>query len=109
MGLVPSITERKKDDYHHERYFNIHTRQPRHVAGWPVGRVERMTDLEARIEKALAIATSYGGTDGDHHKAWVIDQMCRALLQDRYAGHVAEACMGEDGPNTYGWDEGIAP
>ena len=65
--------------------------------------------LEARIDEAIAIAVRYGGIDGDHHKAWVIDQMVRALADVRYASIVAEAKAGADGPDTYSWDEGIAP
>jgi hypothetical protein len=64
---------------------------------------------EARIEAAIELAVRYGGIDGDHHKAWVIDQMVRALAGERYAAIVTEAKAGEDGPDTYGWDEGIAP
>lgn len=62
-----------------------------------------------RIIKALDIARRYGGIDGDHHKAWVIDQMVRELAGDGYARFVAESKAGEDGPETYSWDEGIAP
>lgn len=62
-----------------------------------------------RIETAIEIAVGYGGVDGVHHKAWVIDQMVRALAGDNYEHVVAEAKDGEDGPDTYGWDEGIAP
>jgi hypothetical protein len=36
-------------------------------------------DPEARIAKALAIASEAGMFDGGHHKMWVIDQMVRAL------------------------------
>lgn len=86
-----------------------------------------------RIEKALSIAIAYGGIDGAHHKDWVIDQMVRALTgcpvvtethtpkggktyeyqrqgesQD-YKDLVAQACDGEDGPQTYTWETGIAP
>lgn len=28
---------------------------------------------------ALEYINSYGGIDGDHHKMWVIDQICRIL------------------------------
>lgn len=86
-----------------------------------------------QIGKALEIAMSYGGIDGAHHKTWVIDQMVRALTgcpmveksatdcndkpysyevqgeSEEYVGWVAAAKDGEDGPETYGWDEGIAP
>lgn len=60
---------------------------------------------------ALTLARRYGGMPGDHHKAWVIDQMVRALLQtpEAYAAWVADARAGEDGPETYGWSQGIPP
>ena len=87
---------------------------------------------EHRIKEALDYAIKYGGIDGAHHKDWVIDQMVRALTgcpveivetsragepfsyerqgeSDEYAKLVTDACDGEDGPETYGWDEGIAP
>lgn len=60
-------------------------------------------------EKALEIALRYGGIDGDHHKAWVIDQMVRVLTGDGYTQWVTDACDGEDGPETYSWDVGIPP
>jgi len=60
-------------------------------------------------EKAIELAVRYGGIDGDHHKAWVIDQMVRALAGDGYEELVREAKAGEDGPETYSWDEGIPP
>lgn len=68
-----------------------------------------------RINNALAIADQ---PDGAHHLRWVIDQMVRALCGQRpgydepteeYQAWVREYCDGEDGPDTYGWDEGIAP
>lgn len=88
---------------------------------------------EERIEKALEIASRYGDTDGSHHKAWAIDQMVRALTDcpmvadmaidatgqpytydrqgesDAYRAWVADHRAGEDGPETYEWDEGIPP
>lgn len=68
-------------------------------------------DLQRRICQALEVAANYGETDGDHHKAWVIDQMVRALLPDEqaYKTWVKECCNGEEGPETYSWSEGIAP
>lgn len=69
--------------------------------GYDEGRAER--------EEALAVAFRFGGIDGEHHKAWVIDQMVRALTGDGYAAWVAAAKEGEDGPETYEWDEGVAP
>lgn len=64
---------------------------------------------EVRIQKAIELAVQYGGIDGDHHKAWVIDQIVRVLAGDNYETIVKEAKDGEDGPDTYEWDEGVAP
>ena len=61
------------------------------------------------VEKALYIIRRFGSIDGDHHKAWVLDQAVRVLTGENYPEFVAEAKAGEDGPETYGWDEGIAP
>lgn len=67
-----------------------------------------ITDKD-KITKALNIAMASGQVDGDHHKAWVIDQMVRALTGDAYQSFVAEHNAGEDGPDTYVWDCGVAP
>lgn len=67
-----------------------------------------LTDSD-RIRKAIELAVQYGGIDGSHHKTWVIDQMVRILAGDDYERIVAEAKNGDDGPDTYDWDEGIAP
>lgn len=58
---------------------------------------------------ALHVLLRYGQTDGAHHKAWVIDQAVRALTGHAYEETIAEWCDGDDGPETYAWDEGIAP
>lgn len=92
-----------------------------------------MDDQETPILKALGIAAQYGQTDGAHHKAWVIDQIVRALLEcpmvtrsttdyrgepyeyetqgesEMYTDWIREYQAGEDGPDTYEWDIGIAP
>lgn len=52
-----------------------------------------------RIDQALAIAAQYGGIDGEHHKAWVIDQMVRALTGCPMVEATAKNCRGE--PYTY--------
>jgi hypothetical protein len=89
--------------------------------------------MEERIQKALDIAAIYGGIDGSHHKAWVIDQMVRSLTacpmvpatakdcrgeeysfwrlgeSDEYREFIRSHNEGEDGPETYEWDEGITP
>jgi hypothetical protein len=67
------------------------------------------------IDAALAIPMG-GVDDGDHHKMWIIDQMVRALTgcpvggeSVEYLEFVAAYQYGEDGPETYTWDQGIAP
>lgn len=64
---------------------------------------------EERVQAAMEIATVYGWFDGAHHKAWTIDQMLRVLAGDDYANLIREMCDGNDGAQTYTWDEGIAP
>lgn len=66
-------------------------------------------DTNERIRMALQVAREYGLIDGEHHKAWVIDQMVRALLGPEYSKWVAGTRDGEEGPFTYEWDMGIAP
>ena len=68
-----------------------------------------LSNPNKQIEEALDIILKYGGIDGDHHKTWVIDQVTRKLTGDKYEEYVKNAKAGEDGPETYGWDEGIAP
>lgn len=65
--------------------------------------------VSERIEKAIELAIRYGGIDGIHHKMWVIDQMLRILCGDKYDEVIREANDGEDGPDTYSWEVGIAP
>lgn len=66
-------------------------------------------NIHKRVELAKEIMVRYGGIDGSHHKAWCLDQMFRALTGTSYTEAVATACDGEDGPNTYDWDEGCPP
>ena len=54
------------------------------------------TDLNARIDKALTIAVRHGGHDGTQHKAWVIDQMVRALTGCPDEEATAKDHRGED-------------
>lgn len=89
--------------------------------------------MEKRIEKALEVANRYGGIDGGHHKMWVIDQMVRVLTgcpeieltgmnvsgdiykytalgkSDEYLEWIEGYRGGEDGPEAYLWDIGVAP
>lgn len=86
-----------------------------------------------KITEALDLIADLGGVDGDHHKQWVLDQVVRILLDcpverrsakdykgqayeydalgesEEYVAWVEAYCDGEDGPDTYSWDEGVAP
>ena len=68
-----------------------------------------MSEMVDRVTKALDIIMQCGGIDGAHHKQWVLDQVVRALTEDAYEDWVADHNDGEDGPDTYDWDVGIAP
>ena len=68
-----------------------------------------MNDPEGRIHRTLDLIIAHGQTDGAHHKAWVIDQVVCCLTGDDYTTFIEEYCAGEDGPDTYGWDEGTPP
>lgn len=61
----------------------------------------------ARIEAAVAIAGDYLGCDGGHHKQWALEEILRTLLGDEFEKWAAEWRDGEDGPDTYSWDEGV--
>ena len=86
-----------------------------------------------RVHEALDIIMEYGSIDGAHHKAWVLDQVVRALTgcptvtkraissmgksyeyeargeSEEYLAWVARYKDGEDGPETYEYDVGIIP
>lgn len=66
------------------------------------------TDAE-RIQLALELLAQDDQVDGAHHQAWVIDQVTRILAGDGYDARIAAYRDGEDGPETYTWDVGIAP
>lgn len=67
-------------------------------------------ELKDRINKALDMIFRYGQIDGDHHKAWLIDQVVRNLLGDKYEEFVTLYEVDEDsGEKEYEWNEGIAP
>lgn len=83
--------------------------------------------LQVKISNAMMVADIYGAIDGAHHKAWVLDQVIRALTgckfeivngraldikevdhdnpSEEYKAWIAARCEGGD----YEWDEGIAP
>lgn len=83
---------------------------------------------------AMYFLENFGQYDGGHHKQWALDQIARIMKgtpiiitlakwdngneefrintgipSQNYLDWVTEMCNGEDGPNTYDYDEGIAP
>lgn len=83
---------------------------------------------------ALMWIGQYGGIDGSHHKNWVLDHAARSLHGTKviiklakwsngqeeykitldeptqeYKDWVKELKSGEDGPDTYGYNEGVCP
>ena len=70
-----------------------------------------MISYEEQTKEALGIIGMYGQIDGAHHKAWVIDQVVRALTREYYDEWVAEweGEIDENGDKEYEWDPGIAP
>lgn len=65
-----------------------------------------MTSDQDRIQRALEIA-EFGYVEDAPRKAYVIDQMVRALLgPEAYLTWVSAFEAGEDGPKTYQWHTG---
>ena len=69
------------------------------------------SEAEERIKRALKIAWTYSQTESDNHKAWVIDQMVRALCgnDEEYKKFVDvyEAPVGYE--DYFKWNVGVAP
>jgi hypothetical protein len=61
------------------------------------------------MDGVLDLVAQAGLTDGGHHKQWGLDQIARKIMGDRYEEWVAAICKGDDGPDTYSWDTGVAP
>jgi len=83
---------------------------------------------------AIKYIQDYSYIDGAHHKQWLLDQVVRILCgttvviklakwddvpseyrfsldkpTQEYLDYVTKAKAGEDGPNTYEYDEGVTP
>jgi len=66
--------------------------------------------LMEKIRRALLVAFHSGSADNEPHKAWVIDQIVRALTGDDYDKWVETYELDETGRRrAYSWDTGIAP
>lgn len=65
--------------------------------------------MSKKEEAILDLISEYGGIDGSHHKQWLLDQIVKIITEENYNKWVAIYQDGEDGPETYEWDVGIAP
>lgn len=71
--------------------------------------VAKLSELQSKIDETLEVAERYAQIDGEHHKAWVIDQMVRALTGKNYNEWIKECCAEDEEGECYEWDTGIAP
>lgn len=62
-----------------------------------------------RTEDAMEVIERFGGIQGDHHRCWVLDQAARFIKGPDYDQWVVAMKAGEDGPDSYEYDVGIAP
>lgn len=69
--------------------------------------VREFVDTVPDVAGALVTIIRFGGIDGDHHKAWVIDQVTRCLTGDNYEQFVQWVCA--DDLEGEEWDVGVAP
>ena len=82
---------------------------------------DNLMRMAVRKSNALSILFQFGQGDGTHHKAWVIDQVLRALCGCEY--DIENECFKQnqeyqdwvhyycyvDGELEYDWDCGVAP
>jgi hypothetical protein len=61
---------------------------------------------EKQIFDCLNCAFRYSEIQESHHRKWVIDQMVRILLKDKYFEIIREYNSDNEYPL---WDEGISP
>lgn len=86
---------------------------PKVAAKYPQGKaVEEVTNILKNlrhdtidVDKVKDVLWNYSQIDGEHHKAWCLDQIARIVYGDKYNEFVAEYEESGD----YEWDFGIAP
>lgn len=62
-------------------------------------------------EIILNLIYLYGGVDGAHYKQWLLNEIVKTATEteEKYKKWINHYCDGENGPETYFWDIGIAP
>lgn len=70
-----------------------------------------LSPAQNAVEEAREFIREWGQVDGSHHKAWVIDQVLRILLntEEEYTAWVADYEKEDMDGDWYEWDAGIAP
>jgi len=78
-----------------------------------------LTPSDAKLAEVLVLLRSFSQIDGEHHKAWSLDQVARIVTGERYDDFIKDYMFGEDAPTPeeellasgdwYEWSEGIAP
>ncbi len=63
------------------------------------------------IQDILEMIFEYGGIDGEHHKQWLLNEIVKkaTISKIHYEEWVKYFNQGEDGPETYEWEVGVAP
>ena len=64
--------------------------------------IDAQQECISEVEKILFTSSQ---VDGSHHKEWVIDQIARSLLGDKYQSFIDEYTSNGE----YFWSTGIAP
>ena len=80
---------------------------------WLISKIQVPENDGERIDLAVSVAMEFSSYDGDHHKMWVIDQMLRHLLGDKYDETIARYNGADDDDEDDWerpvWDVGVAP
>lgn len=66
-------------------------------------------NMEGKIADIARVIERYGWIDGAHHKDWVLTRVLKIIYGDYYDKWLEHFCDGEDGPDTYSWEEGCPP
>ena len=121
---IQSMLKKWKTAYENLKSYNRGTREALKVAedlehqankeagDWEARCFELEEELEKEKEKnnnVLGLIFEYGQTDGEHHKAWVIDQIVRIITENDYDKWVQHYEYDEETDEDYFWDVGIAP
>ena len=67
------------------------------------------SEMRESLVEAMNLITDCGQIDGNHHKLYILDQIARKVMGNDYDEWVKRMKNGEDGPETYWYDEGVAP